>query len=91
MHLEMAGLTVEKHWEALNLLRSWGLKVNGHIQRCENVEEVITYHQTMEDQREDLEHEIDGIVAKVNRLDYQEQLDSKTRSPRWAIAYNPAS
>ena len=86
MHLELEGLTVEEHWEALNLLRSWGLKVNEHIQRCETVKEVITYHQTMEDQREDLDYEIDGIVAKVNRLDYQEQLGSKTRSPRWAIA-----
>lgn len=87
MQLAQEGLTVEEQWEALDLLRSWGLKVNKHVQRCENVEEVLAYHQTMEEQREDLDYEIDGIVAKVNRLDYQDHLGTKTRSPRWAIAY----
>ncbi|MGC9444173.1 MAG: NAD-dependent DNA ligase LigA [Candidatus Methanospirareceae archaeon] len=87
MHLETEGLTIEEHWEALNLLHSWGLKVNEHVKRCENVEEVVAYHQTMEEQREDLDYEIDGIVAKVNRQDYQRHLGTKTRSPRWAIAY----
>ncbi|MDD3492479.1 MAG: NAD-dependent DNA ligase LigA [Candidatus Thermoplasmatota archaeon] len=87
MEVEMGDLTVDEHWESLGLLRSWGLKVNQHVQLCQSVEEVIAYHQKMEGQREDLGYEIDGIVAKVNRLEYRERLGTKTRSPRWAIAY----
>lgn len=87
MKVEMEDLTVREHWEALDLLRSWGLKVNQHIHLCQSVEEVIAYHHKMEERREALDYEIDGIVAKVNRLDYRERLGTKTRSPRWAIAY----
>jgi len=86
MHQE-GGEEVKTQWEALQTLKKWGLKVNQHIRLCKNVEEAIDYHREMQEKRDSLDYEIDGVVIKVNRLDYQEKLGIKTRSPRWAIAY----
>ncbi len=87
MHVEGDGIKIETQWEALQTLKKWGLKVNPLVKLCKNIEEAIEYHHEMEERRETLDYEIDGVVIKVNRLDYQEKLGAKTRSPRWAIAY----
>lgn len=86
MDLNLKGANSTTHQKALSFLTSWGLKVNKHTKLCKNVEDIVTYHQKMQNQREDLDYEIDGIVVKVNRFDYRERLGTKTRSPRWAIA-----
>ncbi len=86
MHQE-GGSEIKTQWDALHTLKKWGLKVNENIRLCRNVEDVIEYHKEMHERRDTLGYEIDGIVIKVNRLDYQEKLGAKTRSPRWAIAY----
>jgi DNA ligase (NAD+) len=76
------------HWDMLEHLRKWGLRVNReHTKRCENVDEFLKYHAEMEARRDDLPFEIDGVVCKVDRLDYQEKLGTRARNPRWAIAY----
>jgi len=77
------------HWETVALLESWSLPVPEHEQRlvCHGIEEVIAFHRSMMERREDLPFEIDGIVVKVNARDCQEQLGEKSRSPRWAIAF----
>ena len=87
MHYEGDGIKIESQWEALQCLKKWGLKINPHVQLCKNIEEAIEYHHKMMEMRESLEYEIDGVVIKVNRFEYQEKLGIKTRSPRWAIAY----
>ena len=87
MHYEGDGVKIEEHWEALQALKKWGLKVNPYAKKCKNIEEVIKYHDEMEKVRENLEYEIDGVVIKVNKLEHQRKLGEKTRSPRWAIAY----
>ncbi len=81
------GYEVDEQWEALQTLKKWGLKVNPHNRKVKNIEEVIKYHEEMEKKREELSYEIDGIVIKVNKFEYQERLGEKSRSPRWAIAY----
>jgi len=86
MHQE-GGKEIETQWDALHTLKKWGLKINPNIRLCKNVEEAIKYHREMQEKRDTLGYEIDGVVIKVNRLDYQEKLGAKTRSPRWAIAY----
>ncbi|MGA6829173.1 NAD-dependent DNA ligase LigA [Nitrospira sp. NS4] len=75
------------HWEELDALADWGLPIPSHRRRCRTIEEVIAFHRETEEVRDDLPYEIDGLVVKVNRRDWQEQLGFKSRSPRWAIAF----
>jgi DNA ligase (NAD+) len=78
----------ETHWDVLQTLPKWGLKVNLEQSRlCSGVDEMLQHHEHMAELREDLSYEIDGVVYKVNRLDYQDQLGARTRDPRWALAF----
>ncbi|HSA62462.1 MAG TPA: NAD-dependent DNA ligase LigA [Nitrospiraceae bacterium] len=85
--MAMIGSLPVSHWDELEALASWGLPIPGHRQRCETIDSVIAFHHATERQRDTLAYEIDGVVVKVNRRDWQEQLGTKSRSPRWAIAY----
>ena len=78
---------INTQWKALQSLKKWGLKVNPLVRKCREIGEAIEYHEEMAEKRDRLSYEIDGIVIKVNRFDYQEKLGAKSRSPRWAIAY----
>jgi len=84
---EVQGRTFKTHWEILQTLSKWGLRINPHIQRCNHIEEVIAYYHEVKEKREKLPYEIDGIVIKVNRLDLQARLGEISRSPRWALAF----
>jgi len=75
------------HMETLNYLKKIGFKVNPHIKFCQGIEEAINYYQKWMEKKEELDYEIDGMVVKVNSLNFREKLGSTTRSPRWAIAY----
>jgi DNA ligase (NAD+) len=76
------------HWDVLQALPKWGLRVNlDYTQCCDDVDDAIAYHEAMAERRDDLRYEIDGVVYKVNRLDYQNSLGVRTRDPRWALAY----
>jgi DNA ligase (NAD+) len=81
------GKEFKSQWEVLQGLPKWGLKVNSQTRLCNTSEEAIKYHDQMAEQRDELPYEIDGVVIKVNRLDQQEKLGIKARSPRWAVAY----
>jgi DNA ligase (NAD+) len=75
------------HWDELDTLARWGLPIPRHRRLCPNIDDVMAFHRETEEQRDRLAYEIDGIVVKVNRRDWQAQLGSKSRSPRWAIAF----
>lgn len=75
------------HWEELEALARLGLPVPSERHLCGTIEEVIALHAGIEGQREQLPFEIDGVVVKVNRRDWQAALGEKSRSPRWAIAF----
>ncbi len=75
------------HWEELDVLAQWGLPVPTHRRLCPLIEDVMTFHRETESIRDALPYEIDGVVVKVNRRDWQSRLGMKSRSPRWAIAY----
>jgi len=81
------GIKLKTHWEMLQALKSFGLKVNPLIKKCNGIEAVLNYHKEMEKKRDNLTCEVDGIVIKVNDLELQERLGILTRSPRWALAY----
>jgi len=75
------------HWQALDWLGKAGLRVNPHRALCRSIEEVISYANKMEAERDDLGYEIDGLVVKVNSTALQEEFGSTQKAPRWAIAY----
>ncbi len=75
------------HSEELDALARWGLPIPARRRHCATIDDVIAFHQQMERERDALSYEIDGIVVKVNRREWQERLGVKSRSPRWAIAF----
>jgi DNA ligase (NAD+) len=75
------------HWDELDALVRWGLPAPAHRKQCATIEDVIAVHRETETTRDELPYEIDGLVVKVDRRDWQERLGEKSRSPRWAIAY----
>ena len=84
---EVRGKSFKTHWEILQTLPKWGFRTNPNIQRCQNIDEVLEYYHKMNEKRETLPYEIDGIVMKVDRLDLQTRLGEISRSPRWALAF----
>ncbi len=73
-------------WEAEQALADWGFKVETHRRRASELEEILAFHRELEAKRDHLDYEIDGIVIKIDRLDYQKRLGTKARSPRFACA-----
>ncbi|WP_226035430.1 NAD-dependent DNA ligase LigA [Aquibacillus saliphilus] len=79
--------TLSTHSERLTYLKEIGFKTNPEWRICNNIEEAINYVNSWVEERSNLNYDIDGIVIKVDRLDYQETLGFTAKSPRWAIAY----
>ncbi len=84
---EASQLPGKTHWEILQALKGWGFQVNSLIRRCDSTNEVLKFYRDIEHKRADLGYDIDGVVYKVNRLDWQERLGFVSRCPRWAIAH----
>lgn len=73
--------------EIYSLLAGWGLPVSPHSRVFDSVDEVADYVVERGEHRHDVEHEIDGIVVKVDELALHDELGATSRAPRWAIAY----
>ena len=78
---------VTTQWATLKLLDAWGFHVSPESRRCNNVDEAIAFHQSLQADRANLPVEIDGTVIKVDSISVQNELGHVARSPRWAIAY----
>ena len=81
------GASFASQSEAYELLKSWGLPTSDRfkvVKTRKDVEKYIEYYNT---HRHDVEHEIDGVVIKVNEIEYQNLLGFTSRAPKWAIAY----
>lgn len=85
--MAMSGDAPPTHWSELDFLARWGLPTPTNRRLCAKVDDVAAFHRDMEAVRDDLPFEIDGVVVKIDRRDWQNQLGMKSRSPRWAIAY----
>jgi DNA ligase (NAD+) len=77
---EVRGWAFKTHWEVLQTLPKWGLRTNPHVRRCRNIDEVLEYYRHMNEKRESLPYEIDGIVIKVDPLDLQATLGEISKS-----------
>ena len=75
------------HAEFLEYLKAWGFSVSSDIVLCKTNEDLLTYYNGMYEKRAFISYDIDGVVYKVNRIDYQQQLGRVSRAPRWAIAH----
>ncbi len=76
-----------RHSEVLARLRDWGLRINHHARRVKGIEACLAYHREMLRERARLPYDIDGVVYKVDRLDWQAALGNVARAPRWALAH----
>lgn len=74
-------------WALLHTLCNWGFPVTELVQRCTGSEALVAYHQHVGALRDSLPFDIDGVVYKVDRLDWQRDLGFVTREPRWAVAH----
>ncbi|HEX5719488.1 MAG TPA: NAD-dependent DNA ligase LigA [Thermoanaerobaculia bacterium] len=80
-------LDLATQWDVLQALKDWGLRVNGLARKAKTLDDILEYHKRLEEQRDDLGYEIDGIVIKLNDLEAREVLGWTTRHPRWAFAF----
>jgi DNA ligase (NAD+) len=73
--------------DAYRALKSWGLPVSDHTARVQGMDAVTEHIAYWGEHRHDIEHEIDGVVVKVDEIALQRRLGSTSRAPRWAVAY----
>lgn len=83
----LEGAEFESQGDAYQAMASWGLPTSAHVKVVSSRSEVKKYIKYFLDHRHDLEHEIDGVVVKVNERRVQESIGFTSRAPRWAIAY----
>jgi DNA ligase (NAD+) len=83
----VSGVTFATQMDLLKNLKEWGLKPVPLVRVCHSLSEIFTWHEEMEQKRDELPYEIDGIVVKINNLELHRRLGEIARSPRWAIAY----
>ena len=78
---------IPKHNESLKYIAELGFKTTGIYDVCKSIDELEERIQYWETHRENLDYETDGMVIKVDQLEFYGQLGATTKSPRWAIAY----
>ena len=76
-----------RHSKIMALLQEWGIPVNTEAHVVKGAEGCLDYYHQMQAKRNSLAYDIDGIVYKVDRFDWQEQLGFVARAPRWALAH----
>ena len=81
------GFTLERQSQGYAALRAWGLPVSERTVVLEGVDDVVAHTGHWGEHRHDIEHEIDGVVVKVDEVALQRRLGSTSRAPRWAIAF----
>ena len=81
------GFDIDRQSQAYDLLRDWGMPVSRHFRVVATLAEVQAYVDDFGERRHSVEHEIDGVVVKVDEIAVQRQLGTTSRAPRWAMAY----
>ncbi|MEO1491917.1 MAG: NAD-dependent DNA ligase LigA [Pseudomonadota bacterium] len=84
---DTSALPGETQSDVVAAFAAWGLQTNPLMKRCEDVAALLAHYREIEAQRATLGYDIDGVVYKVDRLDYQARLGFRSNNPRWAIAH----
>jgi DNA ligase (NAD+) len=84
---EASDLPANTQMGMVELFRTWGFDVNPLMQSFEGAKGVVEHYKLIESQRASLDYDIDGVVYKADRLDWQSRLGMVARAPRWAIAH----
>ncbi len=74
-------------WQVRDRLAAWGFRLNAPARRCGSLDEMLALYREIEGARAGTAHDLDGVVYKVDRLDYRDRLGAVSRAPRWAIAH----
>ncbi len=77
----------QSQFAMMQRIAAWGLPVSPLLARCESVEAMLAHYRGIEHKRAELGYDIDGVVYKVDRLDWQERLGFVAKAPRWGIAH----
>ena len=85
--LMLRGAHIGSDEEGVRALSDWGFRTPDRIKRVTTVENIIKYHRSFEEDRDDLDYEIDGVVIKLDDLDAREDLGATSHHPRWALAF----
>jgi len=81
----------ETQYDVVRRFGDWGFPINDRMVRCRTVEEILEHYHAIEAERAEIPYDIDGVVYKVDRLDLQQRLGFRSRSPRWATAHKFAA
>src|ERR1700753_1674253 len=84
---EMSDMPEDTQSGMIEWFEHGGFKNNPLTKLCHSVEQLVAFHRSIEEQRATLDYDIDGVVYKVDRIDWQERLGFVSRTPRWAIAH----
>jgi DNA ligase (NAD+) len=84
---EMSDMPEETQSGMIKWFERCGFSTNPLTKLCHSVEQLLAFHHSIEEQRAKLDYDIDGVVYKVDRIDWQERLGFVSRTPRWAIAH----
>ncbi|HVU40338.1 MAG TPA: NAD-dependent DNA ligase LigA, partial [Xanthobacteraceae bacterium] len=84
---EMSDFPAKTQSSMIRWLEGCGFKTNPLTKSCRSVDELLAFHREIGDRRASLDYDIDGVVYKVDRIDWQDRLGFVSRSPRWAIAH----
>ncbi len=88
---ETRGIVAESYAEILGQLKGWGIPVSPHNALYETIDEVIAHAERWQALRNDLDFQTDGLVVKVDDLRQRERLGTRSKSPRWVIAFKYAA
>ena len=77
----------DTQWEVVRAIGSWGFPLSVHLVQVEGADAMLAQYRKIETERADLPYDIDGVVYKVDRLDWQDRLGFVAKAPRWAIAH----
>ena len=84
---DVSAPVADNHFDLLEAFKTYGFVVNPLTQKCTSAEAALDFYREIGHQRPDLPYDIDGVVYKVNRFDWQSRMGMVSRAPRWAIAH----
>ncbi|MBJ7407283.1 MAG: NAD-dependent DNA ligase LigA, partial [Bradyrhizobium sp.] len=84
---EMSTMPADTQTKMIHWFERCGFKTNPLTKLCHSVDELVDFHHAIEERRAKLDYDIDGVVYKVDRIDWEERLGFISRTPRWAIAH----